>query len=364
MRTATAGFQAALATDSTYLVTGVKIERRDGLIQYFTDHDQDLTVNGNLFKAAGGFTRSAMEDAVGTGVNEVEIVGALNSTDITDEDLRAGLYNYAKVTVYILDHNNPANGWVIIRRGTFGKVSVSEKGTFTVQIRSLTERLKGETGELFLPECQFDLGDNKCTIPLKPNVVQRSTAYNLGDFIRMATAAGTGSQVYEDRIYECTVAGTTAGSAPAYDTTVGNLTVDGTATFKAYESWTRSAVVATVISRRQFDLTITESRAVDGWFTLGYVTFESGNNVGRSGEIRNWTQSGNEVILALKMEEDVQVGDVLRITPGCDKILTSHCRNKYVMAGSLNFDTGNGINHGGHHWLPGRKFLLKTAGVS
>jgi hypothetical protein len=44
-----------------------------------------------------------------------------------------------------------------------------------------------------------------------------------------------------DRIYEVIEAGTTASSQPGYDTTIGAETIDGTATLKAYDSFTRVA---------------------------------------------------------------------------------------------------------------------------
>jgi hypothetical protein len=46
-------------------------------------------------------------------------------------------------------------------------------------------------------------------------------------------------------------AGTTASSQPAYDTTIGAETTDGTAVLKAYDSFTR---VASVDGHRPSDL--------------------------------------------------------------------------------------------------------------
>ena len=58
-----------------------------------------------------------------------------------------------------------------------------------------------------------------------------------GAFYRVPTAAGSGSARYEDRIYEVIEAGTTAASQPAYDTTIGAVTTDGSATLKAHDSF-------------------------------------------------------------------------------------------------------------------------------
>ena len=58
--------------------------------------------------------------------------------------------------------------------------------------------------------------------------VARSTAYTVGQVVRPPTANGF--------MYRCSVAGTTAASAPTYGTTEGGNTVDGTATFVAHEA--------------------------------------------------------------------------------------------------------------------------------
>ena len=49
--------------------------------------------------------------------------------------------------------------------------------------------------------------------------------------------------VYEDRIYECTTAGTTASTPPTYSKTLGATTTDGTAVFTARQAWTRHTLV-------------------------------------------------------------------------------------------------------------------------
>ena len=73
----------------------------------------------------------------------------------------------------------------------------------------------------------------------------REQAVQPGAFYRVATADGHGlGQVYEDRIYEVTAAGTTDAEQPTYDTTIGNPTTDGTAMLTARDSFMRVAVVA------------------------------------------------------------------------------------------------------------------------
>lgn len=156
---------------------------------------------------------------------------------------------------------------------------------------------------------------------------------------------------FENRIYECSIAGITDTTLPVYDTTVGDATVDGTATFIAREAFTRHATVATVTDRANFTLTVTEGRAVDAWFADGVITIESGANLGKSIEVKTWTDTGNVVQTFLPFGFDLAPGDQLRISPGCDKTKPT-CRTKFVIAGSLNFPNGNVKNFRGEPSMP------------
>jgi len=108
------------------------------------------------------------------------------------------------------------------------------------------------------------------------------------------------------------------------------------------DGWMKTATVASVTSRRVFVIDVDEERAVDGWFTDGVVTFTSGNNAGRSMEVKGWTQSSSSVELFLGMPYAIEAGDELTIYPGCDKTVAM-CRDRY----------DNILNFRGEPYVPG-----------
>jgi uncharacterized phage protein (TIGR02218 family) len=178
-----------------------------------------------------------------------------------------------------------------------------------------------------------------------------------------AVLDGLGSGVYEDRIYEVTVAGTTAALQPTYDTVVGNTTVDGTATLTARESWIRFAVVSAVDAmepRRKFTVTeLTPNTGgprggfPDDWFNYGGCEFDTGDNAGRSMEVKDFVADDGititqDIHLFLDMPFDIQVGDEIAIYPGCDKRMIT-CRDKF----------DNIINFVGEPYVPGQDFLAQ-----
>lgn len=146
---------------------------------------------------------------------------------------------------------------------------------------------------------------------------------------------------FDDRVYECTTAGTTAGVQPSYDTIIDNTTTDGTAVFTARHSFMRFAEVSAVGSeaRRIFsvtELTPNSGYAItgrtpsavgfeDGFFNFGGVLFESGLNAGLAKEVRVFTaDDGVTIVQDIELFEpmpfDISIGDKIRIFPGCDKV--------------------------------------------
>ena len=183
------------------------------------------------------------------------------------------------------------HGEIRLRRGTLGETRLTPQGYFHAELRGLSQPLAQSTLEVFSPNCRADLGDERCKFPIEPPELGRDQAVSEGAFYRVPTAAGTGSARYEDRIYEVIEAGTTASSQPAYDTTIGATTTDGTATLKAYDSFTRVAWVEAVTDHRIFTVSEELSGFADGWFDEGAVTFETGANAGRTIEVKSWTQA-------------------------------------------------------------------------
>jgi hypothetical protein len=176
-----------------------------------------------------------------------------------------------------------------------------------------------------------------------------STAFdNIAIAIYDVTATPLGQPLWENRIYECTTAGTTAGSAPTYDETVGNTTTDGSAVFTTREAWMREAVIASVTDQRIFGITVADPRAVDDWFSYGVAHWESGASVGLGMEVKNFTQTGGVVELFLPMRRTLAVGDKLRIFPGCPRYLTI-CKDKF----------DNVIDYRGFPHVPGNDFVAQ-----
>jgi hypothetical protein len=462
-------------------------------------------------------------------VDNLDVEGVLDHEQISEQDLRAGLFDHAEVHVFLVNWADLSQGKLRLRRGWFGEVHLTDQGLFRTELRGLTQALSVRIGELYSPECRADLGDHRCRVPIEAPVIVRGTPYAVGDRVRVATAttglatiavpfvnagfdagslsgwtvvsgsasaktansplvphagshflegnsvaafevmqsvdmtgvideagvdgghylvsfacqransdsvaldqgrvivdlldaagavlatildtgpesfdpsglwhlravasaavpAGTrkirvrflgqrvngsvcnaaldsvsasftnpaaplkGSAVYENRLYRCSTAGTTAAEQPAYDTTIGAATTDGTAVFVAENAWSRAGTVTEVFERAVFTAAIDEPRAaplesIGGWFDGGVLTWETGDNAGRAIEVKSWLQAPAEITLFLPPGYLVQPGDAFRVHPGCDKRLDT-CVTRFA----------NVLNFRGEPYVPGQDELLK-----
>jgi len=518
MKSTSAALATHLAGPVTTLATCWRISRVDGKEFFFTDHDRDLSFEGTVYKASSGYSRTAIANDASLSVDNLDVEGVFDSEAITEEELRAGLFDQAEVRIFLVNWADPAMGALRMRRGWFGEVVLTEQGVFRTELRGMTQALQQRIGELYSPECRADLGDHRCRVPIAPPVVARSTAYAAGDTVRvntlrpsvplalvnagldtgdlsgwttlsgaaavktsdgigpqagthfleganpstagfaveqvvdmsaaldlaavdaggyvfdfacwransagdandqgrvlvelldaadaaLAVALDTGAEAispvstwvarsvtgaavpagtrkvrvtltgafvsgsvtnaafdslsglfrapevtqefYENRIYKCAAAGTTAAAQPFYNPTVGQQTTDGTAVFEAEEAWTRHGAVTAVVDRTTFDIAIDEPRAADGWFAGGVLTWESGANAGRSCEVRDWVEASSRITLFLPQPFAIEVGDKFRAYPGCDKRLST-CTGRFA----------NVLNFRGEPHLPGQDAML------
>ena len=331
----------------TTLATCWRITRLDGRELFFTDHDRDLAFEGNVYKASAGYSRTAISNDASLGVDNLDVEGVFDSAAITEEELRAGLFDQAEARIFLVNWADPSMGSLRMRRGWFGEVTLGEQGVFKTELRGMTQALQQRIGELYSPECRADLGDHRCKVPIMPPGIARSSTYAVADVVRVATAGGIGSAVHANRHYRCVLAGITAAVQPAYATTVGEETTDGSAVFLAEEAWSRSGLVTEVTDRASFTASIDEPRAIDGWFAGGVLTWETGANAGRSIEVKSWTQATGQLELFLPMGYAIEIGDAFRTHPGCDKRLDT-CIDRFA----------NVLNFRGEPYVPGTDRLM------
>jgi uncharacterized phage protein (TIGR02218 family) len=164
MRIIPPALQAKLDSGVTTLCRCWRVQRRDGVVMGFTDHDQDVVLDSLTCRAGTRLSSSEATSRLGLSVDGTEISGALADESLTEADLAAGRYDAATIEVFLVDWNEPALH-VLLARGALGEVR-REGTAYTAEFRGLAHRLNEERGRLYTATCSADLGDARCTVDL------------------------------------------------------------------------------------------------------------------------------------------------------------------------------------------------------
>lgn len=164
MRAVPTALQDKLNSGVTTLCRCWVLTRADGGVLGFTDHDEDIVLDGVTCRAGTGLSASEATAQLGLAVTAAEIAGALNDDALNEADLAAGRYDAASVEVHLVDWSEP-DLRVLVGKGKIGEVR-REGASFIAELRGLADRLSEESGRLYTATCCADLGDNRCTIDL------------------------------------------------------------------------------------------------------------------------------------------------------------------------------------------------------
>lgn len=354
-----------IALADTTLVTCIRVDRRDGVIQAFTEHDVPIDVDLSdgqgliTYESNAGFSGSSVRSTNTFAVDNLHAEGFLDGNAFTQDDIEAGRYDYAEIRIFKVDYTTPADGPIKIRRGFVGDVTSLEAG-FEVELWGLLQRYNQEVLGRYSPDCRADLGDlpgaspsiKGCYVRTGVNALSAwaaSTAYavrpvrdaSIGDVVKPAS--------YNDRHFRCTTAGTSGAGPgdPSWNLTIGGTTNDNTVVWTTEQALTVEAVVASSASRSQFVITYTGD-APDALLKDGLVEFVDGDNIGIKQEILKWTLSSNTIDLALAIPFTIAASVNVLLHAGCEK----------TAAACKSFD--NIFNMRAEPHVPGTKVIVRT----
>jgi uncharacterized phage protein (TIGR02218 family) len=170
MKATGSALKAHMAQGSTTLAHFVWLKRRDDFVLALTlDHDRALTIDGVRYEPAFGAMPSTVETSSSLSVDNLDAKGALMLLGVQEADIAAGLWDGCQWRSFRANWRDLSMGIDKIKRGTFGEISVG-RGTFTNEVRGLTQALQQTLGEVVSPSCKADLFDVKCGVPMTEGV--------------------------------------------------------------------------------------------------------------------------------------------------------------------------------------------------
>ena len=192
MKSFSPALAAHLRSGATTLCTCWRVERSDGAVFGFTDHDRTIVFGGISHEPASGLDATDAVAHAGLQVGGLEVTGAFSSDRIREADLEAGLFDNARVEAWMVNWAAPEQRHRI-RVGSIGEVARSGE-SFTAEVRSLSHALDQERGRIFRATCDANLGDGRCRVNLASAEWTASAAVVATDGSRGITAIVPGNR--------------------------------------------------------------------------------------------------------------------------------------------------------------------------
>lgn len=172
------------AQQTTSIATCWKAVLADGTKYGFTNHDRDIDFSipalpgtggaepipsGDfeyqdvVYKARAGFTRTDIVSNTNLEVDNNDVIGMFDDEALKEEDLLAGLWDYATIYIFEVNYNDYSMGISKLRRGRIGQVSRG-RNQFNAELLGLTWVYTAHTiCEVTQPGCRATFGDERCT---------------------------------------------------------------------------------------------------------------------------------------------------------------------------------------------------------
>jgi uncharacterized phage protein (TIGR02218 family) len=143
----------------TTIACCLKVTRSDAAVHGFTDHDNDLVIDGITYKP--GFAMSAMESTDTLAVGNMELTILPNEVTFPVVDILAGRWKAAQFEIFQVNYLSIGDGRDVLKGGTVGEVK-KRLTSYTVEFRSRLQALQQSQGITAQKNCRARLGDAKC----------------------------------------------------------------------------------------------------------------------------------------------------------------------------------------------------------
>ncbi|MDC0656499.1 DUF2163 domain-containing protein [Leisingera sp. SS27] len=165
MTSLSSGLRDHLQSGITTVCRAWALERRDGTVLGFTDHDCVLSFDGITFQPGSGLTARAVQQATGLSVDNTEALGVLSDAAVREEDIEAGRFDGAEVRCWLVNWQDVSMRWLQFR-GSIGEIRRAG-GAFEAELRGLTEALNQPLGRIYQKPCTAVLGSRTCGFDLE-----------------------------------------------------------------------------------------------------------------------------------------------------------------------------------------------------
>lgn len=273
-----------------YDPVGVTLLDRDVV---YDDGDGEIT-----YLAAIGMIPASLDTSLDMTVDNTEIQSLVPEFDlpISEADIIAGVYDFAKMTIYMVNYESLSDGHVVLGYGTTGQMRVQQGLSFWTEYTALSKQLKQSIVEKDSLTCRAIFGSQPIGSP----------ADSAGEFpVMQRFPCGKDAQAL----------------------------------------FTGPHTVTAVDAEFNQGFTASGLGAAEDTYVPGMLEWLTGTNRGRTHEVE--TQSaGGHIEMTFQTMFPVEIGDTFRIRPDCTKWVEEHNGCKF------HFGTDWVLHYRGEPYIP------------
>lgn len=149
----------------TTLAVGIRLDRKDGLAMGFTTVPRRTLIDGLIYDPKTAITPTSVETKISTGMDNSQFAGILSSSKIRDIDVLAGIYDFAKIQIFLFNYADLTMGRIRLVKGRLGEVVTDGNMGFQAEIRGLIQQANQTIIELTSAQCRVDVfADERCQL--------------------------------------------------------------------------------------------------------------------------------------------------------------------------------------------------------
>lgn len=158
------------ATTTCFLLLVECVGAFAGTIIGSTTLDEDITYDAGggsnglgpvTYGASNSFSVDRLETTGDLSVDNTELHGWVSQAGITEAQIRAGIFNFARITIYRVNYMDLSQGHEIWAYGLFGR-AIYTQNRWKTEYRSLIQVLKEPYVDLYSKTCTTQFGSPQC----------------------------------------------------------------------------------------------------------------------------------------------------------------------------------------------------------
>lgn len=163
---------------------GWRLERSDGVTIGFTSHDRAVSIDGLIYRASPGMAPTSIVETLGLEQDGLEVSGALTSDALHAEDIEAGKWDGAGLTILLFDWADPEAAPLVLAAGTLGAISWSGSA-FEVEFLGPASLLTAAAVPSTSPTCRAEFAGRGCGLNRRRFTVEARVASAAGAMLAL-----------------------------------------------------------------------------------------------------------------------------------------------------------------------------------